>query len=116
MTETNRAQQNLRQVVGDVLEGWTLPEGVRKILEAAYYADPVPVFRGPAKFTAEEIEDGYRGIRWITAAGVYGRPSNCDVRDYLTRTPSMNICTCHACRAFYAASISGASNEPNLGS
>jgi len=30
----------LRVVVGQVLEGWTLPDDVRKILEAAYYAAP----------------------------------------------------------------------------
>ena len=74
------------------------------------------VYRGPAKFAAEEVADGYRGIRWITAAGVYGRPSNCDVRDYLRRTPSMNTCTCDACKAFYTAPPTPrASNETNLG-
>ena len=68
----------------------------------AQSGEPV-AFRGPAKFTTEEVMDGYRGIRWIMADGVYGRPSNCDVRDYLERTPLMNSCTCEKCKAFYAA-------------
>lgn len=35
---------DLKEAVGTVLEGWTLPHDVRKILETAYYADtPTPV-------------------------------------------------------------------------
>lgn len=35
---------DLKEAVGTVLEGWTLPHDVRKILETAYYADtPAPV-------------------------------------------------------------------------
>ena len=29
----------LKEAVGKVLEGWTLPNGVRKILEEAYFAE-----------------------------------------------------------------------------
>ena len=32
----------IKDAVGCVLEGWTLPEPVRKILETAYYAAPQP--------------------------------------------------------------------------
>ena len=30
----------LKEAVGKVLEGWTLPNEVRKILEEAYFAEP----------------------------------------------------------------------------
>lgn len=30
----------LKEAVGKVLEGWTLPNSVRKILEEAYFAEP----------------------------------------------------------------------------
>ena len=32
----------IKDAVGCVLEGWTLPDPVRKILETAYYAAPQP--------------------------------------------------------------------------
>lgn len=36
-TQPAQTDRALREVVGAVLEGWTLPEGVRKMLEKAYY-------------------------------------------------------------------------------
>lgn len=33
--------ENLKNAVATVLEGWTLPDGVRKILETAYFQQPV---------------------------------------------------------------------------
>lgn len=32
----------LKEAVGTVLEGWTLPDDVRKILEQAYWSDSAP--------------------------------------------------------------------------
>jgi len=47
--------------------------------------EPV-AYKPPAKWTDAEIEDGYRGIRWVAADGVYGRPSEEDVARYLGYT------------------------------
>ena len=43
-------------------------------------------YKPPAKWTDAEIKDGYRGIRWVTADGVYGRPTEEDVARYLGYT------------------------------
>lgn len=64
--------------------------------------EPVP-FRGPAKFTEDEVADGNRGIRWAMADGVYGRPSDHDVREYLEGTLSVRGCTCSECLSFYTS-------------
>lgn len=37
----------------------------------------------PAKWLPGEIKDGYKGIRWVTKEGVFGRPTADDVRTYL---------------------------------
>lgn len=53
----------IKDAVGCVLEGWTLPEPVRKILETAYYAAPQPAqpeqgeLAGPDQI--EKIVDRY---------------------------------------------------------
>jgi len=50
--------------------------------KAALSAQPVAgvvAFKGPAKWLEREIEDGYRGIRWIASDGVYGVPTLEDV-------------------------------------
>lgn len=46
-------------------------------------AQPVQPERLPAKWTPEEIEDGYVGIRWVNATGVHARPTPDDVERYL---------------------------------
>ena len=43
----------LKEAVGKVLEGWTLPNSVRKILEEAYFAEPQRTWVG---LTEEEIK------------------------------------------------------------
>lgn len=50
-------------------------------------AQPEPAFRGPVKWTPEEIADGYRGIRWVMKDGVYGRPTESDLRQWLAQNP-----------------------------
>lgn len=50
---------------------------------------PAAAFRGPLKWTPEEIADGYRGIRWIKVDGVYGRPTEDDIKDYFVKNPGM---------------------------
>ena len=50
-------------------------------------AQPEPVaFNPPQKWRDSEIADGYRGIRWVTADGVYGTPTQDDVVKYLGYT------------------------------
>ena len=56
----------------------------------------------PKKWAPEEVEDGGRGIRWVTNEGVHGRPTDHDVREYLERTPTANGCHCDDCKRFYA--------------
>lgn len=67
------------------------------------YTDPAPQFKGPAKWTDEEIADGNIGIRWVNEAGVQGRPTECDVRKYLERTPTAKGCHCDKCKSFYSS-------------
>lgn len=67
------------------------------------YTDPAPQFKGPAKWTDEEITDGNIGIRWVNEAGVQGRPTECDVRQYLERTPTAKGCHCDKCKSFYSS-------------
>lgn len=45
----------------------------RKMVTAPQPAQPE--FKPPSKWTEEEIEDGYKAIRWVMCDGVYGRPS-----------------------------------------
>lgn len=44
----------LKEAVGKVLEGWTLPNAVRKILEEAYFAEPQRPWVG---LTPEEVKE-----------------------------------------------------------
>jgi hypothetical protein len=56
-----------------------------ELREQAEKQEPV-AYKPPAKWTDAEIKDGYRGIRWVTADGVYGRPTEEDVARYLGYT------------------------------
>lgn len=56
-------------------------------------------FTGPAKWTAEEVEAGYIGIRWISKDGVHGRPTQHDVRTYLESRGDAAKCGCGECVA-----------------
>lgn len=47
--------------------------------------EPV-AFKPPAKWRDDEIANGCRGIRWVAADGVYGRPTQEDVEQYLGYT------------------------------
>lgn len=58
-------------------------------------------YQGPKKFTPEEQAAGNKGIRWVTATGVYGRPSAHDVREYLAVRGEEATCTCDECKKFY---------------
>ena len=58
---------------------------LRTAIEQAEKQEPVG-YKPPAKWTDAEIKDGYRGIRWVTADGVYGRPTEEDVARYLGYT------------------------------
>jgi hypothetical protein len=55
---------------------------LRTAIEQAEKQEPV-AYKPPAKWTDDEIKDGYRGIRWVTADGVYGRPTDEDIARYL---------------------------------
>lgn len=58
-------------------------------------------FKGPAKWTDDEIKAGLIGIRWIAEDGVHGRPTDHDVREYLQATSTADGCHCEDCKAFY---------------
>ena len=84
---------------------------VREVAERAW--NEKPGFNGPAKFTEEEIADNNRAVRWITADGVHGRPSDHDVREYLERTPQLTGCTCEKCKAFYGGEVALTDEQRN---
>lgn len=46
-------------------------------------ADVNSMIKAPARWLPEEIEDGYRGIRWIACDGVYGVPTVLDYVSYM---------------------------------
>lgn len=60
-------------------------------------------FKGPNKWTDEEVADGHRGLRWITVDGVQGRPTSHDVMGYLQQRGEAAYCNCDKCKAFFAA-------------
>ena len=47
----------LREAVGLILEGWTLPDDVRKILETAYFSEPQRQWVGLTEQERNDIED-----------------------------------------------------------
>jgi hypothetical protein len=50
-------------------------------------AEPEPkTYHPPKMWRDDEIARGYRGIRWVTDRGVYGRPSQEEVEKYLGYT------------------------------
>ena len=47
-------------------------------------SEPVEIkFTPPKKWLASEIDNNYRGIRWVTKYGVHGVPTKDDVINYL---------------------------------
>lgn len=63
--------------------------------------EPAASFKGPEKWAPEEVEMGNIGIRWVNESGVQGRPTECDIRQYLERTPTAKGCNCHECKQLY---------------
>ncbi len=114
---TDKPDQNDRQLLEQALEAleWVVEQGggpvcehesggsvcfckenaaintLRTAIEQMEKKEPV-AYKPPAKWTDDEIKDGYRGIRWVTADGVYGRPTEEDVARYLGYTPP-NVAT-----------------------
>lgn len=82
-----------RHDVADLLEAAAL-------LEASAQREQ-PAYRGPT-LTPEEVADGNRGIRWVTDTAVFGRPTECDVREYLQKRGDDAKCHCAKCAAFYS--------------
>lgn len=66
-----------------------------------------PAFKGPAKWTDDEIANGHIGIRWINRDGVAGRPTQHDVREYLLMRGADAMCGCDKCKP-----DDGAQSEP----
>lgn len=72
---------------------------------AATVAEPVEVVAdafsmsdsGLVTWTADEIADGKRGIRWVMDDKVYGRPTDHDCREYLAGNPNACGCRCDKC-------------------
>ena len=118
MTKTNTADvtyadlpdvdalaQEIRRVnAGNNLGAGALAEALMPFICASYRQTPEPVTVAlPKMWAPEEVEDGERGIRWVTNEGIHGRPTDHDVREYLKRTPTANGCLCDECKVFYAA-------------
>lgn len=61
-------------------------------------------YKGPSKFTSEEIARGNVGIRWVTPDEVCGRPTEHDVREYLHEAGQLGLCECPDCNFFYRSS------------
>ena len=61
------------------------------------------VFKGPNKWTDEEVANGHKGIRWINIEGIQGQPTSHDVMDYLTQRGEAAYCSCDKCKAFFSA-------------
>jgi hypothetical protein len=61
MMQAEPVARSLNEAVGTVLEGWTLPDGARKTLEAAYYQAPhaVPAICEWKKDPDYEMGDTY---------------------------------------------------------
>jgi len=86
-------------------------ESMRRLLSASHAPVAVgvePSFNGPNKWTDEEVADGHRGIRWITAEGVQGRPTSHDVMEYLQQRGEAAYCGCDRCKAFFVTPSPGA--------
>lgn len=86
---------NDQGAVGNILTAEPCPDCTQKAAPAAV--------AGLKKWAPEEVEDGERGIRWVTNEGIHGRPTDHDVREYLNRTPTAKGCLCDECKVFYAA-------------
>lgn len=84
---------------GEHWEGWK----ARLIVDALFPIEAPAAVAVPKKWAPEEVEDGERGIRWVTNEGIHGRPTDHDVREYLNRTPTAKGCLCDECKVFYAA-------------
>lgn len=69
------------------------------------------LFAGPEKWTSEEIKAGHIGIRWIGKHGVYGRPTQHDVRKYLDARGDDAKCSCDECKAEQAQAVEPATVE-----
>jgi hypothetical protein len=64
---------DLKKVVGQVLEGWTLPEGVRKMLETAYFASEETT-------KSQSFEDWFASWK-----NPYGTPETVEADKYAAR-------------------------------
>ena len=54
---------DLKEAVGTVLEGWTLPHDVRKILETAYYADTPAPAQAEQSLEVDAVIEAARAMR-----------------------------------------------------
>lgn len=64
----------------------TMAEIREVIIEESGNEQKTHTFSPPKQWTSEEIEAGYKGIRWVTKDGVYGRPTPHDIRTFLGYT------------------------------
>lgn len=62
--------ENLKNAVALVLEGWTLPDGVRKILETAYFQEPVKPVKQESWMPIETAPKGKKII--VSYKNAYG--------------------------------------------
>jgi len=98
------------------VEAWEHAHGTIDSLAIAALASqgaaPAIAYRGPARFTAEEIAAGNVGIRWVTETHVGGRPTEHDVYQYLAARGADAHCSCEKCAAKRAAPTGAGDAEP----
>jgi hypothetical protein len=70
MEKQEPVAQPLKEAVFTVLEGFTLPHDVRKILESAYFTTPPTT---PAAYTAEDIAAAAARVGWVDGEGQVAR-------------------------------------------
>jgi hypothetical protein len=90
-----------RHTLGWLLLGdqWSCGDGVTHWMPLPAAPHPLPALaplpevsshkQQPAKWTPEEIARGYVGLRWVTLDGVYGRPTEDDLRQALVELPDV---------------------------
>jgi len=82
-------------------------------LEVALAAPQPQPIQPTKRWHEAEIDDGNRGIRWVTDEGVHGRPTAHDVREYVLTNWGTVMCTCDACSEFFKVAQAKPEQSPH---
>lgn len=107
---------DLKKAVGTVLEGWTLPHDVRKILETAYYADtPTPVQADHSEQVLDMVkaEQSLEVVTWYSSYDGYAYTAD-ELDDFHGRIPLTDHAKATAALAQKDAEIALLVAERNL--